>query len=51
MKYNALYELMEAFPDETSCVRHLEQLRWPKGIVPSQVSQIGIGSTPIVDRR
>lgn len=31
--YNSLYALMEAFPDEESCVRHLEALRWPKGAV------------------
>jgi transposase-like protein len=24
---------MEAFPNEESCVRHLEGLRWPKGVV------------------
>ena len=33
MKYESLYSLMEAFPDEASCIRHLETLRWPKGIV------------------
>lgn len=33
MKYNSLLSLMEAFPNEESCVRHLESLRWPKGIV------------------
>lgn len=33
MKYNSLFALMEAFPNEESCVRHLEKLRWPKGIV------------------
>lgn len=33
MKYDSLYELMERFPDEESCVRHLEKLRWPKGII------------------
>jgi len=32
-KYNSLIELMEVFPDEESCVQHLEQLRWPKGII------------------
>lgn len=31
--YDSLFALMEAFPDEESCVRHLERLRWPKGIV------------------
>ena len=24
---------MEAFPDEASCIRHLEALRWPRGII------------------
>ena len=33
MKYNSLFEVMEAFKDEESCVKHLEKLRWPKGIV------------------
>lgn len=33
MKYNSLLTLMETFPTEESCVRHLEALRWPKGIV------------------
>lgn len=32
-KYNSLLELMEAFPDEESCVSHLESLRWSAGIV------------------
>lgn len=31
--YNSLYELLEAFPDEESCVRHLEAIRWPNGII------------------
>ena len=31
--YASLYELMAAFPDERTCVEHLEKLRWPKGIV------------------
>ena len=31
--YNSLYELLEAFPDEESCVRHLEAIRWPDGII------------------
>lgn len=33
MNYNSLFDLMEAFPDEKSCVRHLESLRWPNGVV------------------
>lgn len=32
-KFNSLLELMEAFPNEESCVRHLESLRWSAGIV------------------
>lgn len=31
--YKSLYDLMKAFPDEETCVRHLEGLRWSKGIV------------------
>jgi len=31
--YNSLYELLEAFPTEESCVDHLETLRWPLGVV------------------
>lgn len=33
MNYNSLINLLEAFPDEKTCVRHLEQLRWPNGII------------------
>ena len=33
MKYDSLYELMEQFSNEESCIRHLEKLRWPKGII------------------
>ena len=32
-EYNSLYDLMEAFPTEESCIEHLEKLRWPCGIV------------------
>lgn len=32
-KYDSLAALMETFSNEESCVRHLEKLRWPKGIV------------------
>lgn len=31
--YNSVYDLLAAFPTEASCVRHLEALRWPNGIV------------------
>lgn len=31
--YKSLYDLMQAFPDERTCVEHLEKLRWPKGII------------------
>ena len=31
--YASLFELMSTFPDERTCVEHLEKLRWPKGIV------------------
>jgi transposase-like protein len=33
MKYDSLFALMEAYPDEESCVNHLERLRWPNGII------------------
>ena len=33
VKCNSLYELMERFNDKESCVKHLEKLRWSKGIV------------------
>ncbi len=33
MKYNSLLSVLESFPDERSCVLHLEKLRWPKSIV------------------
>lgn len=32
-KYNSLLDLLKAFPNEETCVRHLEKLRWPNGIV------------------
>lgn len=31
--HNSLLTLLKAFPDEASCVSHLESLRWPTGIV------------------
>ena len=33
MKYKSLIAVLEAFPDEESCIKHMENLRWPKGIV------------------
>lgn len=33
MKYNSLMKLLAAFPDEETCISHLEKLRWPAGIV------------------
>ena len=33
MKHDSLFALMEAFPDEESCIRHLEELRWPTVII------------------
>jgi len=33
MKYNSLFDLYKAFPDEEACAKHLEELRWPSGIV------------------
>ncbi len=33
MDYKNLYQLMESFPDEKTCVAHLEKMRWPKGII------------------
>ena len=32
-EYYSLYELTTAFPTEESCVRHLEMLRWPRGVI------------------
>ncbi|NMA07954.1 MAG: transposase [Clostridiales bacterium] len=33
MKYNSLFDLYKAFPDEEACVKQLAELRWPGGIV------------------
>ena len=32
-EYNSLYELLQAFPTEESCIEHLEVLRWPHGVI------------------
>ena len=31
--FNTLFELLEAFPTEESCIKYLESLRWKEGIV------------------
>jgi len=33
LPYKSLYALLKAFPTESSCIKHLESLRWPKGII------------------
>ena len=33
MNYTSLFEVMKAFPDEEACIKHLEQLRWPKAVI------------------
>ncbi len=33
MKYNSLVQMLAVFPDEQSCIDHLENLRWGAGIV------------------
>ena len=29
--YDSLVDLLEAFPDEEACIKHLERIRWPDG--------------------
>lgn len=31
-RFNSLYDLLEAFPTEESCIKYLEQQRWANGI-------------------
>lgn len=33
--FNTILELLQAFPDEQTCIDHLEALRWPNGVVVS----------------
>ncbi len=33
--FNTILELLQAFPDEQTCINHLEALRWPNGVVVS----------------
>ena len=30
--FTCLFDLLAAFPDETSCIKHLETVRWEKGV-------------------
>lgn len=32
-QYKSLVDLLSAFPDEATCIKHLEKTRWPKGII------------------
>lgn len=32
-EFRSIFDLLEAFPTETCCIRYLEQLRWPSGPV------------------
>ena len=32
-QYDSLYAMLETFPTEEDCIKHLEKLRWPCGIV------------------
>lgn len=32
-EFRSIFDLLEALPTETSCIRYLEQLRWPSGPV------------------
>jgi len=40
-EYASLFDLMQAFPDERTCVEHLEKLRWPTGIVCASCGVVG----------
>ena len=31
--YDSLVDLLEAFPDEEACIKHLEKIRWPDGVI------------------
>ncbi len=31
--YESLFDLLEAFPDEEACIKHLERIRWPDGVI------------------
>ena len=32
LRYDTLYDLLEAFPDEQACIDHLAAQRWPNGV-------------------
>ena len=29
----SLVDVLEAFPDEEACIKHLERIRWPDGVI------------------
>ncbi len=31
--FSSLFDLLQAFPTEHSCIEHYEKLRWPNGVV------------------
>lgn len=31
--FNSIIELLQSFPNEQSCVNHLEQLRWEDNVI------------------
>ena len=39
--YKSLIDVLDAFPDEESCISHLERLRWPCGIICQHCGTIG----------
>jgi len=39
--YGSLVQLMDDFPDEESCVKHLESIRWQCGIVCPHCGEVG----------
>lgn len=41
LEYKSLIELLAAFPDEKTCVEHLEKLRWPEGIICPLCGSVG----------
>ena len=36
--FNSILELIQSFPDEQSCINHLEEIRWEGNIVSPFVS-------------
>jgi len=33
MLYKGSIDVLDAFPDEETCIQHLENIRWPRGII------------------